>query len=439
MHPSRILLTGLAAALPAIASANGTALPDTVGVALRPGNATELGLEANFGWLSAADGTSFSWVCHETVLDPTSTLTPFYYLGENVTFTTVRSLGVSVDPQYSLFRSTDGCDWEPPADLAGVNVREVTFDPADPDRMLAATFTGSGANNGVWVSTDNGAHWSKTHLDLAERFFRSVKFSRAGAGRVYATATWYQPQPQAWVYVSDNGGLDWTEIPWVFSVSSTLQSNVDIIATSPADPDIAFARTNGGTDYLLRTSDGGVSWHTVFQKEDDVRGLAFESGTGAIWLGTVFNGTWRSTDGGLTFSPIANPPATRGLAADPRGVFVVANNYEDGFALGVTTDQGASFSKVFQFHELAGPRPCPAGSDVATICEPLWPALAQRLGITTPTPTPTPGGGGGDDGGGTACACRFGTGASAFTPIATALLLLAGAMLRRRARDLAEE
>lgn len=422
----------LALGAPAIAAANGTALPDTLNVALRPGNTSEAGIEANFGWLSADDGVSFSWVCHETVLDPTSSLTPIYYLGENVTITTVRSLGVAIDPTFSLYRSTDGCTWDPPADLENVNIREVAFDPLTPDHVLAVTFTGTGTN-GVWESDDAGATWHKTTLDLADRYFRSVEFSAADPMRVYATATWFQPMPAAYVYASDDGGDTWTEYAWTFSVATTLQGNVDVVATSPSNADIAYARTNGGTDYLLRTTNGGAAWSQVFQVADDIRGVTYEEGTGALWLGTVFQGTYRSTDG-QNFVAVAGAPSVRGIDADSRGIFVAANNYEDGFALGLTSDGGISYRGLFRFVNITGPRACPAGSDVFVNCEPRWPALSQLLGISTPTPTPTTPGDDDDDGGAPTCTCSLGDGSATVAPVCAALLFLAAAAVRRRQR-----
>ena len=428
----RLVLTLVLLAAPAAARANGVGLPDTFSVALRPGNTDEVGLEANFGWITSEGGAAPTWVCHESVLEPTSALTPYYYLGEDVTYVTVRSLGVSLDPTFSMFRSADGCDWDPPADLENVVVREITFDPVNPDHHLLATFTGSGATNGIWETDDAGITWHKTDLDLADRFFRTVKFSAADPNRVYATATWFQPQPQAWVYVSDDGGDQWTEIPWVFTVDSTLQNNVDVIATSPSDADIAYIRTSGGTDYVLRTTDGGMSWAPVFSlMDDDVRTVEYHAVTGDVWIGSVFQGTWTSPDG-VDFTPLSDPPATRDLSSDPRGMFVAANNYEDGLAVGLAAS-GTAFQGLYQFIDLAGTRDCPAGSDVAVICEPLWPALAQRLGITTPTPTPTPPSGDDDDDGGPGCSCALAVASPApFAPIAAGFLLLALQALRRK-------
>ena len=54
----RLPLALIGAALPAAALANGVSLPETIDIAMRAGNTTELGLEANFGWISAPDGAA---------------------------------------------------------------------------------------------------------------------------------------------------------------------------------------------------------------------------------------------------------------------------------------------------------------------------------------------------------------------------------------------
>lgn len=427
----RLLLGLFFITCPFVAHANGTAFPDTLNVAIHPGRMASVGLEANFGLLEAEDGENFTWTCHETVLDASSSLTPAYFIGQDVHLVSTRSLGVAIQPTFSVFRSTDGCNWDPPASLENVNVRDIAFDPSNPAHVLAATFTGGDTTNGIWASSDGGATWAKTSLDVPERYFRSVRFSKADPQRIYASATWFEPSPQAWLYVTTNGGAAWSEIPWVFTVTSTLQMNVDIVATSASDPLEAFARTNGGTDYLLRTTNGGTAWHEVHKAVgDDIRGVTYEAGTGAVWAVSPFAGSWRSTNG-IDFTEIVGAPAVRGISADERGIFVVANNFADPFALGHSTDGGQTFSKLFRFNELQGPRPCPAGSDVAEHCEPLWPALSQLLGIgVTPTPTP-PAGDDDDDGGGGGCSCSVSSGPLSGGPLAMLLFLLVAAHRRR--------
>ena len=425
----------LALLAPVIAAANGVGLPDTKNVLLRPGSA-EVAIDTTWGLVSAPDiGSPFGWTCYEVVLNSTSTIaTVTWYPGENVTMATSRSIGQAIHPNFSLYRSTDGCNWDSPADLEGINIRDLSFDPSDPDRALATGFNGgTGVLNGIWITGDSGATWALSNYNRTERFIRTVMFAPGDASRVYATATWYLPNAQAWVLVSDNGGVDWTETPWTFTVDSVLQGTIDIVAVSPSDADIAYIRSNGAPDYLLRTTNGGAGWAVVHEsvpEESDLRGVHFGAG-GAVWFSTI-DGPWRSTDG-VTFTQTAPDISTRGVGSDARGLFAVANNWEDGFALGLdTSGAGTGFRKIFQYHELSGPKTCPAGSDVAIKCEPQWPVAAYWFGVPTPTPS---GDDDDDDGGGRepgACSCSLGRGAPTLAPFALAFLTLAVAYLRRR-------
>lgn len=418
-----------------LAFANGASLPDTLSVTIRPGSEKEIGLETNFGWLTSRNGKPFTWVCHETILPPTSQMTPYFYLGARATYVTARSIGQALDPEYSLYRSLDGCSFDPPATLQGINVRDMDFDPADDDHALATSFNGSGASNGVWVTHDNGETWETTSLFLADRFFRSVRFSRANPDRVWATATWFSPMPQAWVYRSNDGGDTWDEIPWVFAVGTTLQGTIDVAAVSPTDENVAYIRTNGGRDHLLRTDDGGDTWSVVFMAEEDIRGVAYSADGDRVWIATAGSGLHMSVDG-HTFEELDTPVSPRGVAADGRGLWVVANNYTQ-FALGRSTNDGASFVPLFQFHQIASPRLCPEDSDVAVQCGPLWGALVERFGITA-TPTPSVPGGDDDDddpAGPFGCACALGDGATHAAPVGALVIALAmGALVRRRLR-----
>jgi len=421
------------------ARANGPGLPDTINVSLVPGNTTELGIEANFGYLDAEDGKNFTWICHEVLVPSMASITPYFYRNSNGAFlATVRSLGIANNPNVSLFYSTDGCTWNAVTGMDQVLIREnaVAFDPNNPLHAMAFSANGSSTPvpNGNWISNDGGQSWTQGSLSLLQRFFRTVRFAPSDSNTIYASASWFTPTPQAWVYASTNGGVSFTEYPWTFNAPSTttLQTNVDIVAVSPTNSKIVYARTDGSTDYLLRSIDGGANWTLVHTAaSDDIRGTTYEPGTLAVWTASMNFGTFRAADG-VTFDPIAAAPHSRGVMADPRGVFVVANNYADGYALGLTTNAGASFTGLFTFDKIAGVRDCPAGSTVKTICDPLYPALLAQLGLTpSPSPTasatPTPPGGKGSG-----CKCDVGGGDAPVALAALAGAALAGAWVRRR-------
>src|SRR3954468_6181395 len=88
----------LFALVPRRVVANGASLPDTVDVSLEPGSPTAIGVEATFGYLDAADGRHFDWICHE-VLGVAAGPPPYFFRGGSGSYlATVRNVGISKDP-----------------------------------------------------------------------------------------------------------------------------------------------------------------------------------------------------------------------------------------------------------------------------------------------------------------------------------------------------
>jgi len=376
---------------PVSARANGASLPDTIQVSLVPGNTTELGVEATYGYLDAADGRTFTWICHEVFVPSAAAVTPQFRRGGDGSFlVTTRAIGVaSINPNRSLFRSGDGCEWTGSIGLDGIAVFDVGFDPSDPSHVLAATASSGGSpqENGIYVSQDGGRTFLPALL-LANRYFWSVRFARSDPSFAYATASWFSPE-QAWVYATTNGGLSWSEHPFTLTVGGVPQNTAYVVAVSSTDPRIVYLSTDGSTDYLVRSTNAGQSFSSVHAVPGDrIGGTAFDS-SDALWTASPAVGTFRSDDG-VNFARVEAAPHARGLDADARGVFVAASNAVDGYALGETTNGGASFFPVLRNNEIAGVRACPATSEVAAVCAPLFPALAQQLGLATPTPVPQP-------------------------------------------------
>src|SRR5258708_2906383 len=86
--------------------------------------------------------------------------------------------------------------------------------------------------------------------------------------------------------------------------------------------------------------------------------------------------SYRSVDGGKTFQPWATP-SLRALAERGGKLYGAADNARDPFALGVSTDEGMTFTPMMKFSSVAGIKRC-----VQTACAPscltqatqmLWP------------------------------------------------------------------
>jgi hypothetical protein len=59
----------------------------------------------------------------------------------------------------------------------------------------------------------------------------------------------------------------------------------------------------------------------------------------------------------------------------------VADNYLDGYAVGRSLDQGATWEGLFQFEQLTGPKNC---GNLASVCDGPWQTLRRTLGLSLP-------------------------------------------------------
>ena len=73
-------------------------------------------------------------------------------------------------------------------------------------------------------------------------------------------------------------------------------SRAQCLATDPADQDTIYAGLRGGG--VLRTRDGGMSWHDCSLPEADVYSLAVSAADGSVYAGTEPSRIFRSDDGG---------------------------------------------------------------------------------------------------------------------------------------------
>src|SRR6185369_13540609 len=73
---------------------------------------------------------------------------------------------------------------------------------------------------------------------------------------------------------------------------------------------------------------------------------------------------FRSTDGGATFQPRPGVPHVRALAERDGKLFAAAEDFKDGFALGVSTDEGLTFQPLLTYDKVMRVKPC-----VQSLCE----------------------------------------------------------------------
>jgi len=110
------------------------------------------------------------------------------------------------------------------------------------------------------------------------------------------------------LYHSNAAVTEWTKVPFP-------GGSVGAVATHPTDPKIVFAAgltTNGCCRTVLqRSTDGGLTWTPVLETGDNIYVIAVSPHDGRKVLVAAFDGgAWRSEDGGATWAQVPELPAS---------------------------------------------------------------------------------------------------------------------------------
>lgn len=206
------------------------------------------------------------------------------------------------DDWYGIYKTTNGgITWSPAnTSIGGRMAVEIIMDPLNHNTLIAAT------DDGIWKTTDGGATWTETLSSLA---FKSMK-QRPGSAHVLYAAT------GSLFYKSNDMGSSWTNITSGISVPT---GNEGIrIAVTPADTNIVFLGTTGGYGIIMKSTDGGATFSTIYSSTSQCivcYDSTITSGSQGYYnfnlnvnpsnpneLLLVSHCVWRSVDGGNTWS-----------------------------------------------------------------------------------------------------------------------------------------
>lgn len=142
--------------------------------------------------------------------------------------------------------------------LADLHVSSIVIEPSG--AIFAGAFQGS-----IHASQDGGQTWERRDQGLAHDNVFSLAWARREGGvRLYAGT-----EP-AHLFVSDDLGLHWSELPAMRSVPTVDQwsfpapphvAHTKFVAFDPLDPRVIYACIEQGA--LLKTTDGGSSWREI--------------------------------------------------------------------------------------------------------------------------------------------------------------------------------
>jgi uncharacterized protein (TIGR03382 family) len=378
----------LAASAPA-AHANGRA-PLTNGIHFKPNDPHSMYVATTFGLLvSHDDGCTMNWLC-EGNIGYGGTWDPKYAIAADGTIfaTTYTGLRVSRDGGCSFTTATAELAPGTPNRIADIWIDALDVGPTG---LVWVGTAESGQRNEVYLSSDDGVTFTGLGLMSATIFWKSIRTAPTNLARAYVSGYEVAP-PTAHITRTDNMGGSWTPSPLANVVYGSTPI-LFVLAVDPLNADIVYMISagayNASGDRLYRSSDAGMTWTDVLDVDGPIKDVVItDAQTVVVSTLTQTATPYRSTDGGLTFTPIAPAPQLACLGKSPGGDLIgCGTNWQPDYeAVARSTDNASTFAKVWRFVELAGPLKCPAGTAEYDMCDQeMWDNLKGQFGATGPT------------------------------------------------------
>jgi hypothetical protein len=398
LRPIAVVALVLAAA--GAARANG-AFPDEFSLHF-PANAPHrILIGANFGLLvSEDDGATWRYACEPWVtVGSSDPLSPVL-----VSFYQVTADGVVLADWGGITRSTDACNWPNSAgSVTGQSVQDIFADPNDATLVLAILARTDGTS--IVASHDGGKTFDSPAILDKPELLTGIEIARSKAGVFYATSVPITSGGSAKFFATTDSGAHWATT----SLGVPSGTQVRILAIDPEDANKVYLRAlNGPSDAIVVTTDGGQTFNTLLT----IRGAftAFlRAGDGTLYAGTMEGSLYVMPKGASTFNAPQAGPRLRclGQRRATSRIYACGDMVLDGFSLGYSDDNAATFHPVMSFKQLLGPLTC---APVQTNCQAHWERIQGVLGIGVDAGQGSGGGGGGSGsgGGGGSCASAGG-------------------------------
>ncbi|HKA36055.1 MAG TPA: glycoside hydrolase, partial [Thermoanaerobaculia bacterium] len=228
-----------------------------------------------------------------------------------------------------MYKSADGGKtWRHLGLSDGRQIAAILVDPKDSRRVFVAVLGhpyGPNAERGVFRSTDGGAAWEKVLYKDPDTGAMDLAFDPSDSRKVYAVL-WSARQgpweygnaysgPGSGLFVSSDGGSSWRPLTKGLPAFADGLGRIGI-AVAPGDPKRMYAICEAekrGLEGLYRSDDAGESWKLV-NSESRVVGRASDFAEVRVdpknpdIVYSCNTSTYRSTDGGRTFTAIKGAP-----------------------------------------------------------------------------------------------------------------------------------
>nr|WP_081865728.1 hypothetical protein [Chondromyces apiculatus] len=363
------------------ASANGR-YPAAGLLVVDPNDPEHVVVRATYGTLFTHDhGGEWRWVCESAI---------GFGGFEDPMFGVLADGRVVAGLFVGLSSSTnEGCDWS----LAGGGLQnryvvDLSVEKLDPSRVVAVASNGISPGEfltQLWESTNSGGQWTQAGVDLPVEFLAlTVDPAPSDPARVYLSGRYGAPDYAGVLERTSDRGQTWERVDIPGSNDTSLPY---ISAIDPMDPDTVYVRLdrapgeNPGdpSDVLVLTNTAGDSWTTLFEGEGDMLGFALSPDGSQVAIGGPTDGLWVAPTSTYAFEKVAEI-GVKCLTWTERGLYACADEFRDGFVVGLSEDDGRTFKPVLHLSEVCGPLKCDAQSGVAETCTEEWGAVQLTIG-----------------------------------------------------------
>ncbi len=238
-----------------------------------------------------------------------------------------------------------------PGGEGGQWMRSIRWSQADPNVLIMGTDVG-----GVYRSVDGGDHWQSAMVGWNARGTTDFAFDPKNADRVLGvggnSSDDYSGHQPSGLYLSTDKGASWKQVlPQTAGDDSQESVTYDPSSFDPALGYCTVAYYATAYNGLYKSTDGGQTWsqiNTAFSggrvRVHPTKGYVYVTSDKNPDYGTPY-GFYKSTDGGVTFRRIANMDRyTYGLdvsPADPDKVWVARYDW-----VWVSDDAGETFTNT---------------------------------------------------------------------------------------------
>jgi photosystem II stability/assembly factor-like uncharacterized protein len=179
----------------------------------------------------------------------------------------------------------------------GGDVRSLSYDPHNPDRIFLGTSAGT-----LFLSTNGGASWSRfTHFGSGDDFVVDHVVIDPTDSSVMYVATWSVNGQTAGgdVFRTSNGGKSWQALPGMHGKS------IRALAMSVSNPKLLVA---GALDGIFRSTDRGSNWQQISPEHHaeikNIESIAVDPRNPDVIYAGTWHLPWKTENGGQTWQPI---------------------------------------------------------------------------------------------------------------------------------------